>query len=85
MAAFGEKRQERGLHARPLMYHLLIGQSKDPISEPVQDKVSSTVGPGMPLRRMKLFSPLPTGDFPGVDQREVFEFLERHGASGRGR
>lgn len=25
-----------------------------------------------------VFSPLPTGDFPGVDQREVFEFLERH-------
>lgn len=37
------------------MHHLLIGQSKDPISEPVQDKVPSTVGPGMPLRRMKLF------------------------------
>ncbi|MDO5052393.1 MAG: helix-turn-helix domain-containing protein [Pseudoclavibacter sp.] len=25
-----------------------------------------------------VFSPLPAGDFPGVDQREVYEFLERH-------
>lgn len=25
-----------------------------------------------------VFAPLPGGDFPGVDQREVFEFLERH-------
>ena len=25
-----------------------------------------------------VFSPLPAGDFPGVDQREVVEFLERH-------
>ncbi|MGB3414655.1 MAG: helix-turn-helix domain-containing protein [Microbacteriaceae bacterium] len=25
-----------------------------------------------------IFSPLPSGDFPGVDDTEVFEFLERH-------
>lgn len=25
-----------------------------------------------------VFSPLPSGDFPGVDQREVVEFLDRH-------
>ncbi|GGA75573.1 hypothetical protein GCM10011490_27940 [Pseudoclavibacter endophyticus] len=25
-----------------------------------------------------VFSPLPGGEFPGVDQREVFEFLDRH-------
>lgn len=25
-----------------------------------------------------VFSPLPGGEFPGVDQRDVFEFLERH-------
>lgn len=25
-----------------------------------------------------VFSPLPAGDFPGVDQRDVYEFLERH-------
>ncbi|KAB1656814.1 helix-turn-helix domain-containing protein [Pseudoclavibacter chungangensis] len=31
----------------------------------------------------RTFSPLPTGDFPGVDQREVFEFLERHDAGSR--
>jgi len=31
-----------------------------------------------------VFSPLPTGDFPGVDQRDVLEFLERHTADARG-
>jgi len=28
-----------------------------------------------------IFSPLPSGTFPGVDDRELYEFLESHGAS----
>jgi hypothetical protein len=28
-----------------------------------------------------IFSPLPRGAFPGVDDLEVFEFLDRHRAS----
>jgi transcriptional regulator with XRE-family HTH domain len=30
---------------------------------------------------MHMFSPLPRGDFPGVDDTEVFEFLERHAST----
>jgi hypothetical protein len=28
-----------------------------------------------------IFSPLPSGTFPGVDDRELYEFLETHAAS----
>jgi hypothetical protein len=27
---------------------------------------------------MQMFSPLPRGAFPGVDDNEVYEFLDRH-------
>jgi hypothetical protein len=28
-----------------------------------------------------IFSPLPSGTYPGVDDRELYEFLEAHRAS----
>jgi hypothetical protein len=31
-----------------------------------------------------ILSALPTGSFPGVDETEVYEFLDRHGAGGEG-
>jgi XRE family transcriptional regulator, fatty acid utilization regulator len=31
-----------------------------------------------------ILSALPTGSFPGVDETDVYEFLDRHDDAGRG-
>lgn len=50
---------------------------------PPSDVASRWAGKAWPSARvhMHMFSPLPRGDFPGVDDTEVFEFLERHAGS----
>ncbi|MGO2113044.1 MAG: helix-turn-helix domain-containing protein [Pseudoclavibacter sp.] len=49
---------------------------------PAPDLASRWSGRSWPSARVHqhVFSPLPGGEFPGVDQREVFEFLDRHAA-----
>lgn len=47
---------------------------------PPTDAAERWGGKAWPSARvhMHMFSPLPRGDFPGVDDTEVFEFLDRH-------
>ncbi|MCU1479307.1 MAG: family transcriptional regulator [Subtercola sp.] len=52
---------------------------KRPPSDLVE-RWSSSAWPSARLHA-QVFSPLPSGTFPGVDDREVYEFLEAHAAS----
>lgn len=47
---------------------------------PPADAAQRWAGKAWPSARVHrhMFSPLPRGDFPGVDDTEVFEFLDRH-------
>ena len=47
---------------------------------PSSDLASRWKGNAWPSARvhMQMFSPLPRGAFPGVDDNEVYEFLDRH-------
>ncbi len=50
---------------------------------PPADVAARWAGKAWPSARVHrhMFSPLPRGDFPGVDDTEVFAFLERHAGS----
>ncbi|QEW02395.1 XRE family transcriptional regulator [Microbacterium lushaniae] len=50
---------------------------------PPADVAARWTGKAWPSARVHrhMFSPLPRGDFPGVDDTEVFAFLERHAGS----
>ena len=47
---------------------------------PAADVAERWAGKAWPSARvhMQMFSPLPRGTFPGVDDNEVYAFLERH-------
>jgi hypothetical protein len=51
---------------------------------PAEDLSSRWAGKAWPSARMHahVLSPLPSGTFPGVDDNELFSFLERHANAG---